>query len=83
MVIEWTSSDACIWTLHPAFATTLFSSLNYQVYKAFLEDLEWGTPQVLVGQDDEIQPCAVPGCEPFPYCCRTDQLSQDQTLAWL
>ena len=44
----------------------------------FLDDLEWGYPQLEVGKDDSVQPCAVPGCEPWPTCCQIDPLNGNQ-----
>lgn len=46
-----------------------------EVREEYIADLEWGLPQPLVGIDDEVQPCAQPGCDPWPTCCQIDLLS--------
>ena len=44
----------------------------------FIDDLEWAFSQLEVGKDNSVQPCAVPGCEPWPTCCQIDLLSSNQ-----
>jgi arylsulfatase A-like enzyme len=44
----------------------------------FLSKMEWNEAQTLVGKDRSIQPCATPGCSPFPYCCRANILQPQQ-----
>ena len=66
-------------SLHPPLPSSL-----PQLREEFLSELNWPTPQLLVGKDRTIQPCANSGCSPRPYCCRTSsQLSPDQSHAWL
>ena len=59
----------------------LLPILLIQIRSDFLDGLEWAIPELLVSNDDSAQPCADPGCEPFPYCCRVNMLSHDQTPA--
>ncbi|XP_002731888.1 arylsulfatase A-like [Saccoglossus kowalevskii] len=41
--------------------------------KTKLEDaMIWGTSQVNKPKDPRLEPCCIPGCDPFPSCCRCD-----------
>jgi arylsulfatase A len=39
--------------------------------KTFDSKMEWGESQVSKGSKPNLYPCAVPGCSPFPTCCKT------------
>jgi arylsulfatase A len=41
----------------------------------FMENLEWHTSAGEAGNDPAAQPCAKPGCSPWPTCCEVDLLS--------
>ncbi|XP_064403945.1 arylsulfatase A-like [Halichondria panicea] len=50
--------------------------------KSFEADMVWGESQMGRGQSPELEPCARPGCTPFPSCCTTSSfLQQDMSLA--
>lgn len=40
-----------------------------------MSELEWGQSFVEYGDNDSVQPCAKPGCSPWPSCCQIDLLS--------
>lgn len=37
----------------------------------FEKDLVWGESQMQRGSSKNVEPCAKPGCDPFPKCCVT------------
>ncbi len=39
----------------------------------------WGESEILRGRSATLEPCAKPGCSPFPTCCRTDDLIDHMT----
>ncbi len=47
---------------------------NPQIREEYMLNLTWGVPQPLIGQDDALQPCAQPGCTPWPTCCQINRL---------
>ncbi|XP_003387234.3 PREDICTED: arylsulfatase A-like [Amphimedon queenslandica] len=44
----------------------------------FMNDMEWHTSFEEDGEDDSVQPCAKPGCSPWPYCCTIDLLNNPE-----
>ena len=51
------------------------SDISAQIREDFVAKLEWGTSFVESGEDPAAQPCAKPGCSPWPTCCQIDELS--------
>lgn len=41
----------------------------------------WGKSQMQRGTDPSLEPCAQPGCTPFPSCCRTNSLRPDTSCS--
>lgn len=37
----------------------------------FEKEMIWGESQIKVGSSPDLNPCASPGCNPFPSCCKT------------
>ena len=66
------------------FITTMFpGNSNHYYYDFYLfhisqlkSDFEakmvWGESQMDRGVTSKAEPCAQPGCSPFPDCCKTD-----------
>ena len=43
----------------------------------------WGTSQMARGSNKTVEPCAKPGCDPFPQCCVTgDTHMREQIQGW-
>lgn len=43
----------------------------------------WGTSQMERGSSKTVEPCAKPGCDPFPKCCVTgDTYMVEQIQGW-
>ncbi len=57
---------------HTCMHTHTHTHTHAQVKKNFLSNLTWGKSQTRAGTNDTFEPCAKPGCQPFPECCRTD-----------
>lgn len=53
---------------------------NIQMRNDYFYSVEWAYPETLRGQDDSLQLCAVPNCNPFPFCCRTDLVDGEYAL---
>ena len=43
-----------------------------QVKTDFEATMVWGKSFMENGTSPDVEPCAKPGCTPFPSCCRTD-----------
>ena len=39
----------------------------------FEAEMVWASSQIDRGDSKAVEPCARPGCHPFPECCITDQ----------
>ena len=42
-----------------------------QLKASFDNTMVWGESQMERGIDNRDEPCAMPGCSPFPSCCKT------------
>ena len=47
-------------------------TLISQIKSNFEADLVWGESQMQRGGSKDVEPCAKPGCQPFPQCCVTN-----------
>ena len=47
-----------------------------QLKKEFEDKMVWGESQIGMGHNSAAEPCAKPGCKPFPTCCKTTSLEQ-------
>ena len=49
----------------------------------FEAGMVWGTSQMARGSNKTVEPCAKPGCDPFPQCCVTgDTHMREQIQGW-
>ena len=56
------------------------SFLSYhvpQLREEFMNDMEWYPSFENDGRDNSVQPCAKPGCSPWPTCCQVDLLNDN------
>lgn len=52
-------------------------------YKAtFEKDMVWGNSQIGLGSSKDLNPCANPGCTPFPSCCKTQSREKWRSDLW-
>ena len=58
-----------------------------QAKSAFEAGMVWGESQMGRGLNPQYEPCAKPGCTPFPDCCTTDGVSEilrpDMSIAFV
>ena len=54
-----------------------------QVKSKFEAGMVWGKSQMERGSSNAVEPCAKPGCDPFPKCCVTgDTYMVGQIQGW-
>ena len=65
----------------------LFCLLFLQVKSAFEASMVWSESQMDRGLNPQYEPCAKPGCSPFPACCTTngvnDVIRPDMSISFV
>lgn len=71
----------CFKILNQYVAVTSFNSICWltirkhdQMKSDFDSKMVWGESQMRRGSSDKAEPCAKPGCTPFPTCCSTQKI---------
>ena len=50
--------------------------------KDFEKNMVWGESQMHLGSSSDLNPCASPGCKPFPSCCKTPPTDKWRDDLW-
>lgn len=60
---------------------TAMDELN-RMKKQFEEGMVWSESQIKLGTSSALNPCANPGCTPFPACCKTPSSDEWRNDLW-
>ena len=48
----------------------------------FDKKMVWGNSEIGKGGSNAVEPCAKPGCSPFPTCCATNNAMMSNLKTW-
>ncbi len=63
------------------YADVLDSIMNLKIL--FELTMVWGKSEIGLGRSSSVMPCALPGCKPFPSCCKTPSTEQWRQDLWV